>query len=315
MSIIGLNCRGLGNTSAVHGLRDLVRREAPAAIFLCEIKLSSREMDTVKASLKNYFWLAVDSAGRSGGLAFLWRKDVICELRSMASHHMDFTIHLGERPWRITGFYGDFNEIMFPTDMKGGERAYRQMLDFREAIEDCHLSDLGYVGYGYTYDNGQPEKRNRQTRLDRALISEEWRDLFPRAQFVNMDKEWSDHSPIKIILCHNDQASVNRRRIFRFEQTWVEDDACEDVIEEAWSTGGAELGDKISRCATHLTNWKGNSFGAIVKDLKKKRRKLRRLNEGGRSEAQVRERKRLIADIGAFVKQEEMYWRQRSRVL
>ncbi|KAL9236941.1 hypothetical protein vseg_011551 [Gypsophila vaccaria] len=65
MNLISINCRGLGNPTTVDGLRDLVRREAPAAIFLCETKLRNREMGTVKAKLEGYMGLAVDSVGRS----------------------------------------------------------------------------------------------------------------------------------------------------------------------------------------------------------------------------------------------------------
>lgn len=43
MSLLSLNCRGLGNPSRVHNLRDLIRREAPSLIFLSERKLHSGE--------------------------------------------------------------------------------------------------------------------------------------------------------------------------------------------------------------------------------------------------------------------------------
>ncbi|KAK9664698.1 hypothetical protein RND81_14G062000 [Saponaria officinalis] len=253
MSIISLNCRGLGNPSAVTGLRDIIRREAPAAIFLCETKLSSREMDEVTVRIEGYTDLAVDSTGRSGGLAFLWRKEIKCELRSMTSHHMDFMIHVGDSPWRITRLYGDFNEILFTTEMKGGQRSQRQMTDFREAVDDCGLRDLGYVGYGFTYDNRQADKDNRQTRLDRALATMSWNDLFPRAKLINMDREWSDHAPIKLILNDDGSTPGYKKRLFRFEQLWVGEDGCEDTIREAWSSGETDIVGRLQSCAEGLT--------------------------------------------------------------
>ncbi|KAK9684875.1 hypothetical protein RND81_10G239000 [Saponaria officinalis] len=171
MSIISLNCRGLGKNSAINGLRDLLRREAPVVVFLCETKLHSCEMDKVKDKLGGYRGVAVDSAGRSGGLALLWRKEIRCELRSMAQHYMDFTIHFGDHQWRLTSFYGwpevsnhhlswqllrllarqstdpwvclgDFNEVLYSTEMIGGKRSQRQMTEFREAVDDCGLRDM-----------------------------------------------------------------------------------------------------------------------------------------------------------------------------
>ncbi|KAK9677866.1 hypothetical protein RND81_11G172600 [Saponaria officinalis] len=301
------------SAEVVNGLRDLLRREAPAAVFLCETKLSSREMDRVKEKLEDYGGLAVDCAGRSGGVAFLWRKDVKCELRSMAQHYMDFTVHIGDNPWRFTGFYGwpevhnhhlswellrllvgqsddpwacmgDFNEVLFVTKMRGGIRSQRQMSDFHEAIDDCGLRDLPLVGYEYTYDNGQAEAANRQSRIDRAFGSEGWHERFPRAKLINLEREWSDHHPIKLLLEGGGGYMLRKERLFRFEQIWVEEEGCEDVVRSTWGRGG-------------LKEWKGNSFGWVFKELQMKRRRLKKLTEGGRSVQQVKERKKLVAEI------------------
>ncbi|KAK9671538.1 hypothetical protein RND81_12G037300 [Saponaria officinalis] len=300
-------------------------------------------MDEVKEKLEGYRGLAVDSAGRSGGLALLWRKESTCELRSMAQHHMDFTVHIGDKPWRFTGFYGwpevhnhrlswellrllatqssdpwmcmgDFNEILFSTEMLGGDRSQRQMSDFREAVDDCGLRDMPLIGYGYTYDNGQAEADNRQSRLDRAFGSEAWYDIFPNAKLINMDREWSDHSPIKIILEGGGGYRLRKERLFRFEQVWVGEEGCEDVIREAWDRGGS-IQRCIELCAEGLGKWKANSFGWIFKELQRKRKRLRHLTEGSRSVQHIRERKKLLVEISQLVKQEEMFWRQRSRAL
>ncbi|XP_074282902.1 uncharacterized protein LOC141607451 [Silene latifolia] len=111
---------------------------------------------------------------------------------------MDFEINGKEGTWRVTGFYGwpnvterhlswellrvlssqydgpwvcigDFNEVLFMTEMKEGVRPQWQMNNFREAVDDCGLRDVDFEGYMFTYDNGQAEDDNRQSRIDRAL--------------------------------------------------------------------------------------------------------------------------------------------------
>lgn len=88
----------------------------------------------------------MDSRGRLGSLALLWRKEIDIELKSMSLHHVDVMVRsgIGNEEWRCTGFYGwlevhnrhlswklletlsthfavpwlcfgDFNEIIFPT--------------------------------------------------------------------------------------------------------------------------------------------------------------------------------------------------------
>ncbi|XP_074274040.1 uncharacterized protein LOC141597473 [Silene latifolia] len=182
MNCLSLNCRGLGNPDAVGGLRNLIRRKAPALVFLCETKLSSSEMRGITSSLEGYCSMEVDSVGRSGGLAFLWRKEFRVSLRSASTHYMDLDIGEGDGVWRLTGFYGwplvqdrhlswqllrylaeedhtawlcigDFNEILYANEMKGGSRAQWQMNNFREAVDVCGLCDISYEGYPYTYDN------------------------------------------------------------------------------------------------------------------------------------------------------------------
>lgn len=82
--------------------------------------------------------------------------------------------------WRLTGIYGEskseeknktwlllrifkdrsnllwvccgvFNEILFNCEKEGGpSRADNYMLNFQQALEDCDLHDLGFVGDPFT---------------------------------------------------------------------------------------------------------------------------------------------------------------------
>uniref|UniRef100_A0A0A8YQE6 Uncharacterized protein n=1 Tax=Arundo donax TaxID=35708 RepID=A0A0A8YQE6_ARUDO len=46
------------------------------------------------------------------------------------------------------------------------------MEGFREAVQFCNFSDLGYTGLPYTLDNRQDHATNIKVRLDRALADE-----------------------------------------------------------------------------------------------------------------------------------------------
>ncbi|XP_074271259.1 uncharacterized protein LOC141595187 [Silene latifolia] len=277
MNCLSLKCRRLGNPDAVCGLRNLIRREAPALVFLSETKLSSSEMRKVTASLEGYCSMEVDSVGRSGGLAFLRRDDVRVSFRSASVHYMDFDIGEEGVMWRLTGFYGspmvqdrylswqllknlaeenysswlcigDFNEILYANEMKDGSRAQWQMNNFREAAM--------FVGCG-----------------------------------------------------------EGVRREFRFEQIWVGEAGCEDTIRRVWEDGDYDVLETISRCADELKKWKGASTSKILRDLNRKRKRLSWLNENERFIVNVKERRRLMGEITHLLRQEEMFWRQRSRTL
>lgn len=104
-----------------------------------------------------------------------------------------------------------------------------------------------------------------------------------------------------------------REKLFRFEQLWAEHEGCEGVVDGVWMIGGPSLEGKLAACAAELKGWSDAEFGQIFKEIRKKRKRLKTLNKGGRSDEQVRERKRLVREISDLLHQEEVYWRHRSR--
>ncbi|XP_074315616.1 uncharacterized protein LOC141651821 [Silene latifolia] len=253
-------------------------------IFLYETKLCGRDMRRVREWLGEYNGIEVDSVGRSGGLAFLWKKEVDCNFVSASVHHVDCHIREGEKEWRITGFYGwpavsdrhlswellrllhnqsalpwvcigDFNEILYSTEMKGGSRAQWQINNFQSAIDDCGLRDAPWEGYKFTFDNGQAGDANHKCRLDRALCTETWLDLFPYARLFHLDREWSDHAPLRLDFDRREIGSKTRSR-FRFEQIWVGEEGCKEAIIRGVEKGQGDLVDSLRACGKELYAWK-----------------------------------------------------------
>lgn len=58
-------------------LIDLVRSEAPLVVFFIETKLTAKKMELVNKKLRFDECFEVDCFRRSGGLALLWREEVI----------------------------------------------------------------------------------------------------------------------------------------------------------------------------------------------------------------------------------------------
>lgn len=93
---------------------------------------------------------------------------------------------------------GDFNEILFNCDKEGGPaKPEAAMANFRQALEDCELHDVGFVGDPYTWWNNHHDVRSyTRERLDRAVANSTWRARFPLARALNGDSRHSDHRPI-----------------------------------------------------------------------------------------------------------------------
>jgi len=80
MSIMSWNCRGLGNPSAVPTLRDLSRKYRLDVLFLCKTLVHANRIEEIRIRLGFDASFAVDSIGRSGGLAILWKHPFGCNL-------------------------------------------------------------------------------------------------------------------------------------------------------------------------------------------------------------------------------------------
>ena len=109
MICLSWNCRGLRNPDAVRELRNVVKQEGPALVFVMETKIRAVKVENLKFSLGFSGCFAVDSVGLSGGLGLFWSKDVSVELKNYSAGHIDCVVRRVDTPsevWRFTGFYG-----------------------------------------------------------------------------------------------------------------------------------------------------------------------------------------------------------------
>jgi len=224
-------------------------------------------MTAIKHKLSDYDGVFVDCRGRAGGLALLWEKTTQVTLLSYSMHHID--VHMTElgslSPWRFTGIYGwpetshkaktcdlirdlsrqcelpwllggDFNEVLFHFEKRGGDSKSQAILDmFGDTLETCGLYDLGFSGYEFTWENRREGADIIEERLDRFCASLEWSVLFPDAEVLHLDESLSDHLPLLLKL---KKPPVRRRqggRRFMFENMWTQEEGCERVIQETWS--------------------------------------------------------------------------------
>ena len=116
-----------------------------------------------------------------------WKKDFDLQVMSSSHNHIDVLVNRGEENvWRFTGFYrapetqlrmeswdlfrdlnnrfavpwlcrGDFNELLKSYEKLGRRlRPYGQMQKFQEALDECGLFDLGFVGNKFTWFKTHP---------------------------------------------------------------------------------------------------------------------------------------------------------------
>ena len=151
MSILSLNCHGLGDKSVVGELSKLIKVQRPRIVFLMETKLRKKGIEGVRDELKIDNVVCEDRIGIGGGLALLWDSKWDVKLKTLSKSHIDVIVTEKDGvSWRLIGIYGqleklkhietwnlmrllhqqvtlpwicigDFNEILSTNEKQGGE--------------------------------------------------------------------------------------------------------------------------------------------------------------------------------------------------
>ena len=266
-----------------------MKDHAPNACFLMETRLDREgyEKHCRELPFQNKFIVKKPYGG--GGLALIWKTEVNMEVINFTDNHILARVVEDDGfAWMLTCFYGwseasqkpkswallihlrllvdgpwccvgDFNALLHSSEKQSKyPPPYKQMDDFRNALDVCRLADLGFVGYPFTWDNKRPGLENTKERLDRAVANSSWKEKFQVGSVTHLFSHASDHRPLLLQVEPNSRRQGRSTRGFRFEEAWLLKANCEEVINEAWSSAGTvELGlrhmqEKISRCGAIL---------------------------------------------------------------
>ena len=226
MNLVVWNVQGIGNPWTSNSLLSLVKTYNPDVLFLLETKLEKRNALLLRKKLGFFDDFTVSRVGLSGGLMLLWKENCVVNVCSSSSYFIDAWISsLDILPWRFSGFYGnpdasqrglswellrrlrfahsgawlcagDFNEILdLEEKVGGGVKSQRAIDDFRKAVDDCQICDLGFVGDPFTWCNNRPNDLIYE-RLDRGFGNSEWMDRFPNTKVKHLAAICSDHRPL-----------------------------------------------------------------------------------------------------------------------
>lgn len=123
-------------------------------------------------------------------------------------------------------------------DKKMGTVQSQWLLDgFKEVIFECGLIDMAFEGYPYTWHRKEGLIVVLKERLDSALDTTYWLEIFPHARLRNLFSFVSDHSPIFLDMHSKSHKFI--RRNFRFENKWLAEPEL-DFVTENWSKASTD---------------------------------------------------------------------------
>ena len=156
----------------------------------------------------------------------------------------------------------------------------------------CNLHDLGFSGILHTYDNKRLGRANVKVRLDRAIATSSWRDIFCDTIVQHLVSPCSDHLPI-LIKIEQEQRSLPRKPRRHYEIFWERSAELPERINAAWEQAGPmeDLGavrKGLDSVMSTLQGWSKKKFGNILHELDKSRKKLEELIASNADQREVR---------------------------
>ncbi|KAL8119408.1 hypothetical protein AgCh_016796 [Apium graveolens] len=334
----------MGSPGKIQFLKDVTRSEKPSFIFLSETISSYKKMENLCSKLNFEGFIAVEPQGKSGGVAMFWKDAEKVKLLSLSRNHIDISIHMNDnREWHLTGIYGepsrtqrsktwdllrnlsrdanlpwclvgDFNNVTSQADIKGGVAYPSRLIEgFNDCLTDVELHDHDIIGHQYTWERGRNTDHWIEIRLDRVLSNMQWSNMFEMVKVYNLEGSPSDHSPL--LLIPEQQSRGNKRKQFRFENAWLTEPVCFQIIKDCWEEeGNRNVNQKVRRCADSLEVWGREITGCFGKRIKECKIKLKDLRQK-RDPQSITEYESTKKKLHLILDQKEIFWRQRSKQL
>lgn len=209
---------------------------------------------------------------------------------------------------------GDFNDIKGNHEKEGGvTRSEASFALFRSMISISRLHDLKSIG-GYFTWNGHRSKYNIRSRIDRAMASCDWLDLYLNAHVKILPWIGSDHRPL---LVDTESIKTRKRGMFRNDNQWRLQPEVKKIIHEVWNNECLSISPEIfykmiEKCRGALSKWRSKSNANTEKRICESKAQIQEIYQS--LDIDVNLLNNLKAEFVLQYRLEEEYWHTKGRI-
>ena len=267
MIILSYNSRGLGRGIKWTAIRRTISKHKVDIVCIQETKKESFNKSICQSIWgdPSASWDNVPSVQAAGGLLCLWNNSVfeverrvkgryflMLEGRWLKNNQRLFLVNV-YAPCDLAGkralwedlkqlrdsnspgawcFLGDFNSIRSQEERISSSNRTADPLsisEFNQWISDMELQEIKCVGSRFTWirPNGSVK-----SRLDRFLVSDQWKSIWPDCCQYVLPRDFSDHCPT---LLQTEMLDWGPKP-FRVADWWIQQKGYQRVVKEAWSS-------------------------------------------------------------------------------
>jgi hypothetical protein len=209
---------------------------------------------------------------------------------------------------------GDFNEIILPSDQKGGNFSQTRADALLRVMDACHFVDVVTTGSKFTWVRNCVGQRRIFKKLDRGIANLPWQLAFPEAYIEVLCRLHSDHHPL-LLRCGK-ALTRSGPRPFRFEAVWITHPNYQNVVQSAWRKQTLCPIAGLNQVKTDSHDFNRNVFGNIRHQnhiLERRIKGIQRSLEMFDSARLVYLEQDLQLQYDRILSQEEILWYQKSR--
>ncbi|KAI4969282.1 hypothetical protein ZWY2020_000196 [Hordeum vulgare] len=185
---------------------------------------------------------------------------------------------------------------------------------FRNCLQICNLTDLGFVGQKFTWSNKQDAQCNVRVLLDRGVANGAFSELFLECYVQNVITSSSDHYALHLILTRAPMGEEGPpvQQGFRYEAAWRRADDYHAVVDATWDCHRVDENPihsawtNLNHVAGKLKVWSRASFGSISCEIKRLERALFYLRRDSMSGSNLREEQQLERQLCELFEREEI---------
>ncbi|XP_028802558.1 uncharacterized protein LOC114757640 [Neltuma alba] len=262
MDCVVWNVRGAGGQVLPRLLQNFKKQYGVAFMALLEPRQQGSKARTLARRLKMEHCEVVEAQGYNGGIWCFWDATINFQVLARteqalhgifnagSSNEVCLTIVYGKpnrcirdrlwsdlrsfsthitKPWCIIG---DFNATLHVGDQVSKNiNTMGVDLQFQRLVDDLDLAEMEFYGPRFTWSNN-----GCFSRIDMALMNEEWRRKFPNSSVMHLPKFKSDHTPLLLRTLEKVNDRRSRSNIFRFFAPWVTHEEFSKFVKGAWNT-------------------------------------------------------------------------------